>query len=340
MANRDIKIGIVGAGSIGSVFAVFLTRAGFDVEIVRYYDNQKLDTRDSQVHIIGELGEVTATVKGTNEISDFSSKKDFIFIMTKAYDTKDSVMKSAEMLTETGRIVLLQNYFTVFDVLGRVPTTKLFGFIVQWSAIRRDSNVFEVVRGGDMRVGAFSVVEKSVLELLSDIMSYICDVYVSHNIIGDIYSRVILNSCVGGVGALCGDRLGLMLRHKNAKKIFTSIIREAVSVANRMKLYIENYNYSLNYYKLIGKDPISFIRRQYMYFKLAVANPYAVSSVLRAIENKKRSEIEYLNGMIVQLGDKWGVPTKTNDRIVKMVQEIESGNRSILKENLLDKQLL
>ena len=340
MNNSDIKIGIVGAGAIGSVFAAFLTRAGFDVEIVRYYDNQKSNDRINKVNILGELGETTQDISGVNDIDSFSSPKDFIFIMTKAYDNKSCVFASVNHLNKNGKIVLLQNYCTIFDVMHFIPISKIIGFTVEWTAIRRNQNTFEVIRPGIMRVGAFSVIENSIMDILSDIMSYICDVYISTNILGDIYSRLILNSCVGGVGALCGDRLGIMLKHKNAKKIFTSIIREAVNVANRMNLLIENYNIHLNYYKMVGNDPLSCLRRKYMYFKLAVANPYAVSSVLRAIENKKRSEIEYLNGIISQLGEKWNISTKTNSRIVEMVHEIESGERSVLKENLLDKELL
>ncbi len=331
---------IIGAGAVGSVFGAYLSRAGFDCEMLRYYDRQKSESNISDITIITPTDEVHARVRACNSFSELSSKKDYIFVLTRAYDTKAVVLEAIKYLNDNGKIVLLQNYFTAPDIVNYVSPGVLLGLIIQWSVVRRGENTFEIIRPGNMIIGAFSVVHTSVLDRASEVLSYISDVRITNNILGEIYSRVIINSCVSGVGALCGDRLGKMLTYKNAKNIFTGIIREAVSVAEASGIHIEKYNRHLDYYKIVGSDAVSSIRRRFMYFKLAIGNPYVISSVLRAIENNKRSQIEYLCGMIKTLGDRRGVSTPYNDRVVVMVQEIEQGKRSIMKDNLLDEVFL
>jgi 2-dehydropantoate 2-reductase len=60
------------------------------------------------------------------------------------------------------------------------------------------------------------------------------------------------------------------------------------------------------------------------------------SSSLQSIERGHKTEIDYLNGYICARGRQHGVPTPINDSVVKMVKEIEEGERGMTPENLKD----
>lgn len=51
------------------------------------------------------------------------------------------------------------------------------------------------------------------------------------------------------------------------------------------------------------------------------------SSSLQSPERGRKTEIDYLNGYICARGRQHGIPTPINDAVVKMVKEIESGQR-------------
>jgi hypothetical protein len=48
------------------------------------------------------------------------------------------------------------------------------------------------------------------------------------------------------------------------------------------------------------------------------------------------AEIDYLNGYICAMGRQHGVPTPINDAVMRMVKEIEKGEREITPENVKD----
>jgi 2-dehydropantoate 2-reductase len=51
--------------------------------------------------------------------------------------------------------------------------------------------------------------------------------------------------------------------------------------------------------------------------------------MLQSLERGNKTEIDFLNGYIVQKGFEFGVQTPVNSKIVQMIKEIESGKRKI-----------
>jgi 2-dehydropantoate 2-reductase len=71
----------------------------------------------------------------------------------------------------------------------------------------------------------------------------------------------------------------------------------------------------------------------YTKFSLYATN-YDVPYSLQSLERGRKTEIDYLNGYICARGRQHGIPTPINDAVVKMVKEIESGQRKMTPENL------
>jgi 2-dehydropantoate 2-reductase len=51
--------------------------------------------------------------------------------------------------------------------------------------------------------------------------------------------------------------------------------------------------------------------------------------MLQSLERGNKTEIDFLNGYIVQKGLELGVQTPVNSKIVQMIKEIEKGKRKI-----------
>ena len=60
------------------------------------------------------------------------------------------------------------------------------------------------------------------------------------------------------------------------------------------------------------------------------------SSSLQSLERGRKTEIDYLNGYVVQQAQEVNVETPVNAALVKMIKEIENGRRKITPENVDD----
>jgi 2-dehydropantoate 2-reductase len=58
------------------------------------------------------------------------------------------------------------------------------------------------------------------------------------------------------------------------------------------------------------------------------------SSMLQSLERGRPSEIDFLNGYVVETAKRFGVPVPLNALVTKMIKEIEAGKRKIEKRNM------
>lgn len=330
-----IKIGIVGAGAIGGVMCAMLTEKGFDVEVAKRYNSDIVLDDLINLEIVGEFGNRNIFVKAVNGVDGFTSKKDVIFVLTKAYDAPAVAKQCLPYLNETGILISSQNVMNVEDMINVVGEDRLFALIINWSATRYNKAKMEVTKSGNMIVGNFGNKSEAYLDIMQRILSNIAPTEISSNIIGDIWSRTIINSCISSVGALTGVNLGKSMLVPGTNRIFKNIIFENMHLAKVLKVNVKNYE-ALNYYDFVKPGFKAMIYRHKMLTRLRKQNGQFVSSCQRAIENNQKCEIEYLNGYFVELGRKVNVSTPTNKRIFDMVREVENGERHMLLENLSD----
>ncbi len=332
---NKLKIGVVGAGAVGGVISALLAQKGYDVEVAKRYNSDLVLDEYAGIELLGEFGHRHILVKSVNGVKNFTTKKDIIFVLTRAYDAPNVAKQCLPHLTEHGIVVSSQNVMNVEEMIRVVGSNKLFGLIINWSATRLNKAKIQVTKQGDMVVGSFGNKSQAYLDILQRILSNVAPTVVSDNIIGDIWARTILNSCISSVGALTGVNLGKSMMVPFANKVFTNIITEAMALSKKLNVNVRNYG-GLNYYEFVKPGLGAMMYRRKMLRRLRKQNGKCVSSCMRCIENNVESEIEYLNGHLVKLGKKVGMQLPTNKRVYDMVKEVESGERYMTLENLLD----
>lgn len=160
---------------------------------------------------------------------------------------------------------------------------------------------------------------------------------ISDNIMGSLYSKLIINSCITSLGAVCGLYLGEMLSIGRIRNIFIEIMREAMAVADAMGLQVEDYGGKINYYKFLqGSGFVSHFKRNALIRIIGFKHRRLKSSSLQSLERGKPTEIDFLNGYIVMNSRAYEVPVPVNDKIVSMIKEIEEDKRRITLENFDD----
>lgn len=338
MANKDLKIAVIGAGAIGGITAAYLSEAGYDVEIVCKYPDKAEQAREKGLHIVGVRGEHYIKMKAVADVEQLSGKKDIVMIVTKAYDMPDAAKRVLPFLKEDTTVVSMQNGICVEALAQVVGEERSVGCVVGWGSTMLPDGSLNMTSEGDFVIGGLK--PNKDVSLLKEVMDAFLPTRVSADIISDLYSKMVINSCITSVGVLSGLYLGQILKRRVARNIFISIIREAVAVADAMKLNVEPYGGKIDYYKLIKGDsfPARF-KRHLIIRVIGFKYRRLKSSSLQALERGKPTEVDYFNGYIAKKGGEYGVPTPVNKRVVQMIKEIEAGQRKTDVANFYDEGL-
>jgi len=334
----DKTIAVIGGGAIGGITAAYLSKAGYDVELVVKHKEKAEQAQKEGLHITGVRGDHYMKVKAVADVEQLSGKKDIVLIVTKAYDMPDAARRALPFLKDDSVVVSMQNGICVEALGDIVGAQRSVGCVIGWGSTMMPDGTLHMTSEGDFVIGGL-LPDKDVSGL-KEVMDHMMTTRISANIIADLYSKMIVNSCITSLGVLSGLYLGQIMRYRRAREIFIGIIAEAVAVADAMKLRIEPYGGKLDYYRLIkGEGAAADFRRHLMIRIIGYKYRRLKSSSLQSLQRGKPTEVDYYNGYIAKKGAELGVKTPVNTRIVEMIKEIEAKKRPIDPANFEDEEL-
>ncbi len=194
----------------------------------------------------------------------------------------------------------------------------------------------EVTSPGEFVIGNIDSKPDDRIPMLQEITSAVVPSRISNNIMGELYSKLVVNSCINSLGAITGLKLGKLLSIKQVRKLFIEIMREAIAVADAMKIHVEpGGGGKLDYYKFLqNSGTVSNWIRHLTIKIIAFKYRRIKSSSLQSLERGLPTEVDFLNGYICQKGREHRVRTPVNDTIVTVIKDIESRKLKIGLENL------
>ncbi len=327
---------VIGAGAIGGITAARLAQKNVDVDLLVKYPELKKLAKTQGLHVSGYHGSFNRKVNTYLPSDLLSETFDIVMIATKATDMREAAMHILPFLEKDSLVVSLQNGICEDELANIVGVHRTVGCIVGWGATMIEPGRYDMTSGGMNVIGSLNGIEETRIQKLQKTLNYIAPTYVSSNIYGDLYSKLIINSCISALGAISGLTLGKMLKKKKIRNMFHQIITEAVNVANAMDIKIEPYAGKINYYKFIQPGPFSSLRRHLMVRLIGIKYRRLKSSSLQSIERGKRTEIDFFNGYIVSRAKQYNIDVPLNLKLTQMVKEIEQGERKIGIHNFDD----
>ena len=331
------RIAIVGAGAIGGITAAFMADAGYDVYLVCKHKEIADISKNRGLHITGAKGEHSIKVNAVAKITELSGVFDICLIATKAYDMPRAAEDMLPLLNEDSLVVAMQNGICTDALSEVVGENRTVGCVIGFGATMHNYGELEMTSTGEFIIGTVNGKKDDRLEMLKKALSTVAKTEISESIMSELYSKLIVNSCITSTGAICGLRLGEMMKIRQARKIFLAIIREAMNVARAMNLTVYPYGGKLDYVKLLkGDSVIDNFRRHAIIRIVGIKYKNLKSSSLQSLERNRPTEIDYFNGYIFKKGEDLGVKTPINKHLVNMVKEIEQGKRHIVVKNLFD----
>jgi 2-dehydropantoate 2-reductase len=132
----------------------------------------------------------------------------------------------------------------------------------------------------------------------------------SDNIKRDIWHKALYNIALNPLSAICGVSYGQIADNPHTRWLAEQMIIEAVRVAKTSGQYL-GINTADDYLEILWNQKLPPTRDH-------------KSSMLQDILRGKWTEIDYINGAVVRLGDEYGIETPYNSAVVRMVKAKES----------------
>jgi 2-dehydropantoate 2-reductase len=336
MFDKNSKLLVVGVGAIGGITAGFLSRAGYDLQVVDKNPEIVNKIRSDGIHVYGQRTDFKVRLAAATNIGGLSEKKDLVFLATKATALPTVAEDIRPVLKDTSAVVSLQNGICEEIIASVVGVEATIGCVVGWGATMHNPAELEMTSTGDFLIGRIDRKEDSRLESIKDILGAVAPAQISFNIMGHLYAKLIINSCITTLGAVCGLYLGDMLSRGKIRNIFIGIIREAMAVANALNLRVEPVA-KLDFYSFLkGQGRMADLKRHALIRLIGFKYRRLKSSSLQSLERGERTEIDSFNGYIALKGKVVGIETPLNEFLTSLVKQIEAGSRKITPANFDD----
>lgn len=305
-----MKIVMLGAGALGSTIGGTLAMGGNDVHFVdMWQEHVDLINKDG-LHMTNEKEGWYVRVDARTT-ADTIGEADLVIVLVKSFATKQAVeqLKQTNVIGKNTLVMSLQNGLgneeTIASVIGseNVISGKTYvgGRLIQAGYISAG------VQGKWTYIGELN-------GEITDRIQTVCNVFndagllceVSDNIKGLIWDKLLINVAAG---ALCGiTRLpyGPLYEEDYIKDVAVAAIQEGIQVAKAAGVVLKS------------EDP------QYPWVAASEGLPGTFkTSILQSLELKRPTEIDFINGSIVEWGKKYGIATPVNQTLVACVKGIE-----------------
>lgn len=337
MFGRDVKIAVIGAGAVGGIIAGSLARAGYNVEVACKHQDLADKIKSGRLHIFGRRGEYRIAVPAVAKISELKQPKDIILLTVKATDMLDAAKELFPFLSSSSLVVPMENGMEEGALAGMFARGRIAGCVIDWGATMHSPGEIELTATGKFVIGYYNDKPDQHLSMLKGILTTVFPVQISENIRGRKYYKLVVNSCINSIGAMCGLHLGEMFATKKIRNIFSEVMQEGAAVAEAIGIEPEVLSGKLDYRKFLqGSSFFDIFKRQLLIYGIKIKYDRLKSSSLQSLERGKPTEIDYLNGYITDNGKRHNIPTPVNDRIVEIVKDIEAGKRKVTVDNLKD----
>lgn len=332
-----MKYAIYGAGSLGIVLGAYLAKSGEQFDIV--------DRNEKSVKALNEKGaRVVGTTQFTEKVNavldtETKEKYDIIFMLTKQINNKKTVEKLSKMLKKDGVICTMQNGLPEKDVSDVIGESRTYGCAVGWGATRKDYGLSELTSEPQKECLTFSFGsmdghKDEKFDEIVRVLSIMGTVDIEENFIGARWVKLLINSAFSGMSAVCGDTFGAVAKNKESRKIIQNIIKECIDVAFASNIKIE---------PIQGKDVVKLLNyksgfKKWLSFQII---PLAIkkhrllkASMLQDLEKSVPCEIDSINGIVCEFGDKVNVDTPYNDKVVEIIHDMEAKKLSPSFDNV------
>ena len=302
-----MKIGIIGAGAMGCLYACMLCEKN-DVTL--------LDVDSETVDVVNKDGVFMREANSEKEdifkpkaalSGGFDGKFDLIIVFVKDTATAAALKSNRSLIGEHTVLLSLQNGMGNYEIMEEFADTKqiLLG-TTKHNCVTLGRGKIYHSGAGVTHIGSPAdngIAVKKIYEVFnnSGIETEICE-----DVKRLLWEKLFINMTINSITALLDCHINVIADDKNASAVAGELIKEAVAVA---KCDGEEFDYDTVYNDVITTAE-----------KLGTGK----ASMCQDIENGRKTEIDFINGAVIRLGKRHGIATPYHSMITSLIHAMEN----------------
>lgn len=314
-----MKILVIGAGAVGIGLAASLMSQNADVSIYARGETAKAIKKNGikRCGLFENYSFSSDEVKVFSEYRDIAKNSfDYVFITSKTTANDDISQKLNEfrdILKTDFKIIIFQNgfgndnaYLRYFDKSEVFCARLITGFA------RHDRYISEVtVYTEPIQIGSLQNQDPKDLKEIADMIAASgigCEL--TDEVDKYLWAKMLYNCALNPLGTILDVNYGKLTENEYSKEIMDRIIDEIFDVINASE-YETFWDNSEEYKKIF-------------YNKLVPDTYEHISSTHRDVKRKIKTEIDSLNGSVIELAERYDIDVSTNRIIYNLIKSIEN----------------
>ncbi len=302
-----MKIAIIGAGAMGCIYGTYLCKNN-DVLLVDVY-KEHIDAINEKglefVHLDGTT-EIYRNMKATTDTSA-CSEAELVILVTKGYQTADALSANKSLIGSSTIILSLQNGYGNGDEIAK--------FVAEEQIVLGTSGGGAIVAGpglvlhkgqGPTHMGSVTKNQKNA-ETVAKLMqeSGVPKVELTADVKELVWSKLFVNIGINAICALLDDTNKCIAENEYANSVSRMLVKEAVEVVSAAGMDFD--------FDEVFKNVID----------IALETGENRASMLADVTNRRRTEVDMINGAVVSEAAKVGMEAPLNALITNLIHAKE-----------------
>ncbi len=302
-----MKIAVVGAGAMGSLFGALLAESGCEVWLYDVWVEHVETINNKGLTIEREGKSRTLKIKATTNPEKIGTAE-LVIIFVKSTHTASAAETASRLAGSDGAVMTLQNGMGNADILsGSINPDRVLAGTTSHGATMLGPGSIRHAGVGATTIGAWSETEqgRQRARTLADAFT---GIGIATEAVDDVrsvlWSKLLINVGINAITALTAIKNGQILDLDITRELSRNAVQEAMKVARELKIAVR-------------EDAVDHV------YAVAQATAANRSSMGQDVDNQRQTEIGTINGFIVHEAKRLGIQAPVNETLTALVETLQ-----------------
>lgn len=300
-----MKVAVVGAGAMGSLFGVLLKEAGHEVWLLDTWKAHMTEVLENGLTVESEGPDRSVMLNTALQYEEIGLS-DLTLVFVKSYHTEVVAGAAAAIAGSKGLVMTLQNGLGNVEKLSAcMDQRRIIAGTTAYGATMLGPGRIRHAGTGATVIGAW---ENDDMAMVEEIAAVLTQAKIACDVVNDIrpviWEKLLVNVGINAITALTGIRNGQLLDMTITRELSHLAVQEAMAVAKAKGI-------------IVREDMSDHV------FKVAKATANNRSSMGQDVDNCRLTEIGAINDMVVSIGKRLSIPTPVNQTLSALVQTLQ-----------------
>lgn len=302
-----MKIAVVGAGAMGSLFGAMLAEAGNEVWLYDVWAEHVQTINKNGLTIEREGQTRTLSIKATTDPKQIGQAQ-LVIIFVKSTHTASAAETARKLAGSDGAVMTLQNGMGNADILsGFIDPERVLAGTTSHGATMLGPGSIRHAGIGATTIGAWAETEQG-RERARKLSDFFTKTGIETEAVDDVrsvlWNKLLINIGINAITALTAIKNGQILDLEITRKLSRNAVEEAMKIAGEMNIKVR-------------EDAVDHV------YAVAEATAVNRSSMGQDVDNKRQTEIRTINGFIVREAKRLGLKAPVNETLTALVETLE-----------------